>query len=75
MICSELTLAILNDAQIATPAYLDRKLDYKPTPIDVTRWLLGRYNWRDADPTGPVLRGVKKALGVHYRIRVQGPER
>jgi hypothetical protein len=74
MICSELTLAILTEADVTPPTYLLRSKDYTPTPIDVTRWLMGRNNWSGDQPTGRALRSIKRVLGVRYRTRIQGPE-
>lgn len=68
-ICSELTIDILRQAEVPIPAWLARGSDsrYRPTPIDLTRWLLGRDDW-DQSPSR-AWRLVKIIAGVHYRVQ------
>jgi hypothetical protein len=77
-ICSELTIGILRQAGVQPPERLFPNSRYRPTPIDVTRWLMGRADWRSTltpDPdTGPsaLWAAAKEAAGVHYSIKTPG---
>ncbi len=67
-ICSELTIEILDDAGVDLPPWLRPRPDssYRPTPIDLTRWLLGRDDW-DHQPS-TTWSWIKRIVGVHYSV-------
>ncbi len=77
-ICSEMTIDILCEAGVNPPERLLPTPLYRPTPIDVTRWLMGRADWRSTltpDPDtapSPVWAAAKTAAGVHYSSKHPG---
>ena len=70
-ICSELLLTVLGEAGVPVPAELGTDDAYKPTPIDVTRWLLGRADWGGPKPPSMWTR-IKRFLGVRYSTKNPG---
>lgn len=70
-ICSELLLDVLRGAGVPVPDELGTDHQYKPTPIDVTRWLLGRADWGGPKPPTFWTR-LKRLLGVRYSTKNPG---
>lgn len=67
MICSEFTIEILEAAGVRMPPELlqPAKRKYRPTPIDLTRWLLGRQDW--SSPVRIVPARLDEVLGLASR--------
>jgi hypothetical protein len=63
-ICSEFTIEILVAAGVTLPDELVRPAvrQYRPTPIDLTRWLLGRQDW--SNPVRLVPSRIDHVLGL-----------
>jgi hypothetical protein len=70
-ICSELLLEVLAAAGVPIPDELATAQAYKATPIDVTRWLLGRADWGGPGPVTWWTR-FKRVLGVRYSVKNPG---